>query len=128
MSRLLHCSIAEIQSDRFRTVTQAVEQFQQCCLLKGPYTIMGEPDQPMMVNSSGNPGMASAGMGDVLGGIIATLLAQDLPSYFAAGCGMYWHGASADLCATEIGPIGYSASEVADHLAKARCRIVTACH
>ncbi len=128
MSRLLHCSVAEIQSDRFRTVTQAVEQFQQCCLLKGPYTIMGEPQQPMMVNSSGNPGMASAGMGDVLGGIIATLLAQDLPSYFAAGCGMYWHGASADLCATEIGPIGYSASDVADHLAKARCRIVSACH
>jgi NAD(P)H-hydrate epimerase len=128
MSRLLHCSIAEIQSDRFRTVDQAVEQFGQCVLLKGPYTIMGEPGQPMMVNSSGNPGMASAGMGDVLGGIIATLLAQDLPAYYAAGCGMYWHGTSGDLCAAEIGPIGYSAGDVADTLAKARCRIVSACH
>ena len=128
MSRLLHCSIAEIQSDRFRTVDQAVEQFGQCVLLKGPYTIMGEPGQPMMVNCSGNPGMASAGMGDVLGGIIATLLGQDLPAYYAAGCGMYWLGTSGDICASEIGPIGYSAGDVADTLAKARCRIVSACH
>jgi len=128
MSRLLHTSIAEIQSDRFRTVSQAVDQFGQCVLLKGPYTIVGEPGQPMMVNCTGNSGMATAGMGDVLGGIIATLLAQDLPSYYAASCGMFWHGASGDLCSTEIGPIGYSAGDVADTLAKARCRIVSACH
>jgi NAD(P)H-hydrate epimerase len=128
MSRLLHCSIAEIQSDRFRTVSQAVEELGRCVLLKGPYTIVGEPGQPMIVNCTGNPGLASAGMGDVLGGIIATLLAQDLPSYYAASCGMYWHGMSGDICATEIGPIGYSASDVADALAKARCRIVSACH
>ncbi len=128
MSRLLHTSIAEIQSDRFRTVTQAVDQFGQCVLLKGPYTIIGEPGQPMMVNCTGNPGMATAGMGDVLGGVIATLLAQDLPSYCAASCGVYWHGIAGDYCATEIGPIGYSAGDVADALAKARCRIVSACH
>ena len=128
MSRLLHTSIAEIQSDRFRTVLQAVEQFGQCVLLKGPYTIVGESGQPMMVNCTGNPGMASAGMGDVLGGVIATLLSQDLPAYYAASCGMFWHGTSGDVCASEIGPIGYSAGDVADTLAKARCRIVSACH
>ncbi len=128
MSRLLHCSVAEIQADRFRTVIQAVDELDRCILLKGPYTIVAEPGQPMMVNCTGNPGLASAGMGDVLGGLIATLLAQDLPGYYAASCGMYWHGASADVCSTEIGPIGYSASDVADTLAKARCRIVSACH
>jgi len=128
MSRLLHCSIAEIQADRFRTVTQAVEKFRQCVLLKGPYSIVGEPRQPMMVNCTGNPGMASAGMGDVLSGVIATLLGQDMPGYYAATSGMYWHGTSGDICATEIGPIGYSAGDVADTLAKARCRIVSACH
>jgi NAD(P)H-hydrate epimerase len=127
MSRLLHTSTAEIQSDRFRTVSQAIDQFGQCVLLKGPYTIIGERGQPMVVNSSGNPGMASAGMGDVLGGIIATLLAQDLPPYYAASCGVYWHGMSGDICATEIGPIGYSAGDVSDALAKARCRIVSTC-
>ena len=128
MSRLLHCSTAEIQSDRFRTITQAVEELKTCVLLKGPYSIVNEPGQPIMVNCTGNPGMASAGMGDVLSGVIGTLLAQDLPPYYAASCGMYWHGLSGDLCANEIGPIGFCASDVADMLAKARCRIVSTCH
>lgn len=127
MSRLLHLSIAEIQSDRFRTVRHAVDQFQQCVLLKGPYSIVGEPGQPMLVNQTGNPGMASGGMGDVLGGIVTTLMAQDLPGYYAASCGMYWHGMAADLCAMDLGPIGYGASQVAEHLPKARCRIITSC-
>lgn len=128
MGRLLHTSIAEIQSDRFRTVAQAIEQLGRCVLLKGAYTIVGEPGQPMIVNRSGNPGMASAGMGDVLGGLIATLLAQDLPPYYAASCGAFWHGTSGDLCAEKIGPIGFGAGDVADMLAQARCRIVSTCH
>jgi len=127
MSRLLHLSIAEIQSDRFRTVRQSVDMYPQSILLKGPYSIVGEPGQPMLVNQTGNPGMASGGMGDVLGGVIATLMAQDLPGYYAASCGMYWHGAAADLCAMDFGPIGYSAGQVADHLPKARCRIINTC-
>jgi NAD(P)H-hydrate epimerase len=127
MSRLLHSSIAEIQSDRFRTVRQSVEHFKQCVLLKGPYTIVGEPGQPMLVNCTGNPGLASGGMGDVLGGVCATLLAQDLPAYYAASCAMYWHGAAADMLAAEVGPIGYLAGEVANALPKARARIVSAC-
>jgi len=127
MSRLLHQSVAEIQSDRFRTVSNAVQRFEQCVLLKGPYSIVGEPSQPMMVNQTGNPGLASGGMGDVLSGVIATLMAQDLPSYYAASCGMYWHGAAADRCATDLGPIGFTASEVADALPKARAMIVATC-
>ncbi|AIE84769.1 bifunctional ADP-dependent NAD(P)H-hydrate dehydratase/NAD(P)H-hydrate epimerase [Fimbriimonas ginsengisoli] len=127
MSRLLHTSIAEIQSDRFRTVRLAVERFNQCVLLKGPYSLVGEPGQPILVNDTGNPGMASGGMGDVLGGVIGTLMAQDLPGYYAASCAMYWHGAAADLCAMEIGPTGYSASQVAEALPKARCRIISSC-
>lgn len=128
MSRLLHCSIAEIQADRFRTVTQAINETNQCVLLKGPYSIVGEPGAPMMVNSTGNPGLASGGMGDVLSGIIATLLAQELPAYHAASCAMYWHGASADICADEIGPIGFSASDVANALPRARVKITCTCN
>jgi ADP-dependent NAD(P)H-hydrate dehydratase / NAD(P)H-hydrate epimerase len=127
MSRLLHSSIAEIQADRFETVRLAVEKFRQCALLKGPYSIVGEPDQPMMVNCTGNPGLASGGMGDVLTGIIATLLAQDLPPYYAASCGMYLHGVAADVCADEIGLVGYCASDVANRLPKARAKIVSGC-
>jgi ADP-dependent NAD(P)H-hydrate dehydratase / NAD(P)H-hydrate epimerase len=127
ISRLLHCSIAEVQADRFRTVHHAVHDTKQCVLLKGPYSIVGEPGQPMMVNCTGNPGQASAGMGDVLGGMIATLMAQDLPGYYSAGCSMFWHGAAADICAEEIGQIGYKASDVARMLPQARNRIVASC-
>lgn len=127
MSRLLHSSIAEIQCDRFRTVRSAVEELNHCVLLKGPYSIVGEPGQPLLVNCTGNPGQASAGMGDVLGGMIATLMGQDLPGYYAAGCGMFWHGAAADICAEEIGQVGYRASDVAKALPFARSRIVSAC-
>jgi ADP-dependent NAD(P)H-hydrate dehydratase / NAD(P)H-hydrate epimerase len=127
MSRLLRCSIAEVQSDRFATVREAVGQFGKTILLKGPYSIVGEDGQPLHVNCTGNPGMASGGMGDVLSGVIATLLGQDLPGYYAASCGMFWHGLAGDLCATEIGPIGYGASDVADALPKARAKIVATC-
>ncbi len=126
MSRLLHSSIAEIQCDRFRTVRSAVDDIKHCVLLKGPYSIVGEPGQPLLVNCTGNPGQASAGMGDVLGGMIATLIGQDLPGYYAAGCGMFWHGAAADICAEEIGQVGYRASDVAKALPAARSRIVSA--
>lgn len=128
MSRLLHASIAEVQADRFRTVDHAVGEYKHCVLLKGPYSIVGEEGQPKLVNSTGNPGQASAGMGDVLSGMIATLLAQDIPGYYAAGCGMFWHGAAADICAELIGPIGYKASDVANALPQARARIVSSCN
>jgi NAD(P)H-hydrate epimerase len=127
MSRLLHCSIAELQSDRFQTVHQAVQLLGKTVLLKGPYSIIGETDQPLMVNCTGNPGMASGGMGDVLGGVIATLLAQELPPYCAATCGAYWHGLAGDLCASEIATFGYTASEVANALPKARAKLTSTC-
>jgi len=127
MSRLLHASIAEIQADRFRTVHQAIDQLERCVLLKGPYSIVGAKGQPVVVNSTGNPGMASGGMGDVLGGLMAALLGQDLPAYYAASCAMYWHGLAADLCAANIGSIGYTATEVANTLPQARAKILASC-
>ncbi|MBC8066357.1 MAG: NAD(P)H-hydrate dehydratase [Chlorobia bacterium] len=128
MSRLLEASVAEIQADRFATVRQAIEKFGRCILLKGPHTIVGEQGNPMAVNSSGNPGLASGGMGDVLGGLISTLLAQSVPAYYAASSGMYWHGLAGDFCAKEIGPVGYSAIDVANALPKARAKIVASCN
>lgn len=127
MGRLLQQSVAEVQSDRFETMQHATGRFRQCVLLKGPFTIVAEEGQPMLVNTTGNPGMATGGMGDTLTGIIATLLAQDLPTYLAAACGAHWHGLAADLCACEIGPIGYTAAEVSNYLASARVRILSSC-
>lgn len=127
MSRMLERSIAEIQADRFLTVEAAVQRFRKAVLLKGPYSIVGEPEHPMIVNSTGNAGMASGGMGDVLSGTIVTLLSQEVPAYQAASSGMYWHGLAGDICAQEIGTIGYTATEVADALPKARATITERC-
>ncbi len=127
MGRLLHSSVAEVQSDRFATVMNAVTKFGKTALLKGPFSIVGEAFQPLLVNSTGNSGMASAGMGDVLSGVIATLLAQDLPAFYAAGCGMFWHGYAGDLCAEAIGPVGFTARDVAAALPQARAKITSTC-
>jgi NAD(P)H-hydrate epimerase len=127
MSRLLNSSIAEIQSDRFKTVELAVKKFEKTVILKGPHTIVGDRDQPLSVNVTGNPGMATAGMGDVLSGVIGALLSQDLPPYCAATVAAYWHGSAADACAESIGPIGYLASDVADMLPKARAKLTASC-
>ncbi|MBI5706094.1 MAG: NAD(P)H-hydrate dehydratase [Armatimonadetes bacterium] len=127
MSRMLERSIAEIQADRFRTVEAAVARFGKTVLLKGPYSIVGEPGQAMIVNRTGNPGMASGGMGDVLSGVIATLLSQDVPPYQAASSGMFWHGLAGDLCAQDVGAIGFTAIEVANALPKARATITSRC-
>ena len=127
MSRLLHASTAEIQVDRFGAVREAVEQFGHCCLLKGPYSIVGEEGEPLNVNRTGNPGLATGGMGDVLSGVIATLLAQSVPPYYAASSAMYWHGMAGDVCSQEIGGVGYSAMDVANALPRARAKIVASC-
>lgn len=127
MSRLLHSSAAEVQSDRFRSIAQAVSDFKKTVVLKGPYSIVGWPGEPVCVNQTGNPGMASGGMGDVLSGVIATLLAQEIPTGWAAMAGVYWHGLAGDLCAESTGHIGYLASEVADALPRARAKITSYC-
>jgi hydroxyethylthiazole kinase-like uncharacterized protein yjeF len=127
MGRLLKLSIAEVQNDRFKTIASSIERYRQTVLLKGSYTIVGEEEQPLLVNQTGNAGMASGGMGDVLSGVVATLLAQDLPGYYAASCGSYWHGFAGDLCAMKIGPVGYSAIDLANALPEARVKIVAPC-
>ena len=123
MARLLNQHTTEVQANRFSAVQNAVSKYKNTILLKGPYSIVGNPFEPMSVNSTGNPGMATAGMGDVLGGIIATLLAQELSPYQAACAGMVLHGLSGDLCAQELGEIGYTASNVAGNIPRARAKL-----
>ena len=84
-------------------------------VLKGHHTVVCTPEEAY-VNTTGNPGMATGGMGDVLTGLIAALLGQDLSGFEAARLGVYCHGAAADLVAQQIGPVGYLAREVADAL------------
>ena len=82
-------------------------------MLKGAGSIYASTDGTWCINSSGNPGLASAGTGDVLAGRIGAFLAQDLDAHDALLLGVYLHGAAADsLVEQGIGPIGLTASEV----------------
>ena len=83
--------------------------------LKGCGTVIASPDGRWQINPSGNPGLATAGSGDVLTGLIAALLAQGWPAEAALPAAVHLHGAAADrLAANGIGPIGLTAGELID--------------
>jgi len=114
-ARLLDCSTAEIQADRIAAATTLAHQFNACVVLKGAGSVCASPGQPWRINTSGNPGMASAGMGDVLTGIIAALIAQGVAPERAMESAVWMHGAAADACVTGgIGPAGLTATETID--------------
>ena len=114
-ARLLGCNTASIQADRVKAAIELAQRYQSVAVLKGNGTIIASPDGSWLINTSGNPGMASAGMGDVLTGMIASLLAQCANPRDATAAAVWLHGAAADaLARTGKGPIGISASEVID--------------
>ena len=112
-ARLLAATTAVIQADRIAAATGLASRYRSYAILKGAGSICALPDGKWFVNTSGNPGMASAGMGDVLTGIIAALLAQGADASGAMLAGVHLHGAAADsLVAAGSGPIGITAGEV----------------
>ncbi|MCG9896257.1 MAG: NAD(P)H-hydrate dehydratase [Fimbriimonadaceae bacterium] len=127
MSRLMATTTAEVQADRFHTAQACAMKHRRSVVLKGAYSVAAGPCDPLLVNPTGNPGMASAGMGDVLGGMAAALLGQDLGSYYAGGAAMYWHGVAGDLCEAEIGEVGFTARDVCRRIPQARAKIMSAC-
>ncbi len=114
-ARLLGVDAAAVQANRVKAACRIAEQFRCWIALKGNGTVIAAPDGRWWINTSGNPGMASAGMGDVLTGMIASFLAQGLDAGPALLAGVYLHGAAADSATAEgRGPIGLTASEVVD--------------
>ncbi|WP_144393920.1 NAD(P)H-hydrate dehydratase [Pleionea sediminis] len=101
-ARLLNSRVEQVQLDRFTATSDIVERFGGVCLLKGAGTVIAD-DHKMNVVTAGNPGMASGGMGDVLTGIIAGLMAQGIPPFDAARIGAAIHGEAAELAVTESG-------------------------
>jgi hydroxyethylthiazole kinase-like uncharacterized protein yjeF len=113
-ARLLGCSIETVQQDRIASALQLADRFNAVCALKGAGTVCATADGRWWINTSGNPGLASAGTGDVLSGIIGSLLAQRLDAASATVTGVYLHGAAADRLVQEgTGPVGLCASELA---------------
>ncbi len=100
-ARLLNVTSKEIQADRFAALAELVEKYGGVCILKGAGTLIGADGHVPEVCSLGNPGMASGGMGDVLTGALAGLLAQGLALWDAACMGVCLHSAAADAAAEE---------------------------
>lgn len=120
LARLLGGSTSEIQADRDRKCLQAVvkmrgdrtgEQSESVCLLKGHRTLVSDGER-FYTNTTGNPGMATGGTGDVLTGVIAALIAQGLSTFEAAALGAYVHGLAGDLAAEQLGEISLMADDL----------------
>ena len=117
-ARLLRCSAAVVEHDRVGAVRQLQQQFGGTILLKGHQTLIAGPKQQIARLTCGNPGMASGGMGDVLSGVIAALMAQGLDAFHAAALGGWLHSSAADMLAAEQGERGILATAILPPLQK----------
>jgi NAD(P)H-hydrate epimerase len=116
LGRLLGVATTEIQRGRVEAARSTARLTGAVTLLKGARTLVADAQGQLVVVPTGNPGMASGGMGDVLTGAIAALVGQGLTPFDAAWVGAYLHGAAGDLLASEIGDRGLLAQEVAERL------------
>jgi len=114
-ARLLNSTVAQVQRDRFAAAGALQNTYGGVVVLKGAGTLVAAPDSSVYVCDAGNPGMASGGMGDVLTGVIAGLLAQGLSLTDAACVGVWVHAIAADRAAQD-GERGLLASDVLAHL------------
>lgn len=103
MGQLLDWKTEFVQEHRVEAITSAVKNYACVVLLKGFHTLISTTHSPLYTNTSGNPGMASGGTGDVLSGVIAALVAQDLEPLPAAAAGVFLHGMAGDIAAAAQG-------------------------
>ncbi len=116
MSRLLGASIPDVEAIRISVAQEFARNYGVFLVLKGSRTIIASPAGTAAINGSGNPGMATGGMGDVLTGIIVSLLGQGYDAWDACRLGVFLHGFAADMVAEEKGEIGINASDVVEQL------------
>jgi len=114
-ARLLGTTVPEIMADRFQSASRLQQRYGGCVVLKGAGTVVATGEEGIWVCDRGNPGMATGGMGDVLSGVVAGLLAQALSPSQAAVAGVWLHGRAADLAA-EDGERGMLATDLLPHL------------
>ena len=119
MGRLIGKSTAWIQPRRQSAAHAFARRHGVVVVLKGHRTVVADPDGAVYVNTTGNPGMASGGMGDVLTGMIAALIPQTRSLFDAARLGVYLHGLAGDLAARRRGSVGLIASDLVDTIPQA---------
>ncbi len=118
LGRLMKLPSAEVAADALRTARAAARKSGAAVLLKGAHSITTD-GSVTLINPTGNPGLATAGSGDVLTGLIAALVARGLPPLEAAAGGAWMHGMAADLAAGELGMDNIVSSDLLDYLPQA---------
>ncbi len=124
MARLLDISTNEIQANRLEAVQKTAETCNTYIVLKGDRTLIGDPQGNVFINPTGNPGMATAGTGDVLTGMIAGLLAQGLNPVQACNLGVYLHGVAGDIAAGDKGEMCLMAGDLLNNIPCALSKLV----
>jgi len=119
MGRLMGISTDDIQKDRVDVASEFARKYNVTVVLKGAATVVATPHGWVFINSTGNPGMASGGTGDVLSGMIGSFLAQGYSASQAACLGVYLHGLAGDLAAREKGEIAMIAGDLIDKIPQA---------
>jgi NAD(P)H-hydrate epimerase len=123
LARLYKVAPSDVQADRLAFARRAAAEWRAEVVLKGAGSIVASPEGEAVVNTTGNPGMASAGTGDVLTGIIGGLLAQGLTLHRAAVLGVYLHGLAGDLAAEDLTELCLLAGDLIVYLPKAIKRL-----
>lgn len=112
MARLLGIPVREVQQDRIQLARKFAEEYGLILILKGARSIVASPEGEVFINPTGNPGMASGGMGDVLTGMVGGFLSQGLPPLKAAQLGVFLHGLTGDFVAHKKGEKGMAAMDL----------------
>jgi hydroxyethylthiazole kinase-like uncharacterized protein yjeF len=123
MARLVGVPVEEVQRQRLEIARKAAMEWRKVVVLKGAYTVVAASDGRARVSQVANPGLASAGTGDVLTGTIAGLVAQGLPLFDAAACGVYLHGEAGEVVRRELGDAGMLAGDLLPVLPKVIMRL-----
>jgi NAD(P)H-hydrate epimerase len=124
MAKLLGASVKKIQAKRKETARKFAKDYRVTVVLKGHNTIVADWEGNLYINKTGNPGMASAGSGDVLTGMIAAFLGQGLDAFNAAKYATYLHGLAGDIAAKEKTQLSLIASDIINNIPKA-CKLRT---
>ena len=124
MARLLGTSVAKVQTHRKEVAEKFARNYKVSVVLKGHHSIVADYQGHIYINKTGNPGMATAGSGDVLSGMIGAFLGQGLKAFEAAKIAVYLHGMAGDLAAKEKTQISLIASDIVDRIPEAikKCR------
>ncbi|MFH0954471.1 MAG: NAD(P)H-hydrate dehydratase [Verrucomicrobiota bacterium] len=116
LARLLSSDVGTVQKDRCAVALEAARFTRSTAVLKGAGTVVAQDGKPVSINMTGNPGMASAGSGDVLAGLLVGLLGQKLQPFDAARAAVYIHGRAGDMAAWRKSQAGIVAGDLVDEI------------